>query len=159
MVPVVLTNKCSRQKSQHDFRTGQANEAYKLLERNTVIPVRQRLQDVLRCRVLPAEKPHVGNAQRYESVARLDLADDAERRGLLGSGFIRATAAARAEDNGYSLVLVERPREIGSSCAFVIGMCNHEQDVRFVALDRKSTRLNSSHQIISYAVFCLKKKK
>src|SRR5260363_47848 len=27
------------------------------------------------------------------------------------------------------------------------------------AADRKSTRLNSSHQIISYAVFCLKKKK
>src|SRR5207244_10601947 len=27
-----------------------------------------------------------------------------------------------------------------------------------VARDRKSTRLNSSHQIISYAVFCLKKK-
>src|SRR5258708_285500 len=26
------------------------------------------------------------------------------------------------------------------------------------AKDRKSTRLNSSHQIISYAVFCLKKK-
>src|SRR5947208_6568834 len=26
------------------------------------------------------------------------------------------------------------------------------------ALDRKSTRLNSSHQIISYAVFCLKTK-
>src|SRR5258708_40292525 len=28
-----------------------------------------------------------------------------------------------------------------------------------MAIDRKSTRLNSSHQIISYAVFCLKKKK
>src|SRR5690242_21127602 len=27
------------------------------------------------------------------------------------------------------------------------------------ALDRKSTRLNSSHMSISYAVFCLKKKK
>src|SRR5258708_24276787 len=27
-----------------------------------------------------------------------------------------------------------------------------------VYVDRKSTRLNSSHQIISYAVFCLKKK-
>src|SRR5438552_4800771 len=27
-----------------------------------------------------------------------------------------------------------------------------------VEVDRKSTRLNSSHQIISYAVFCLKKK-
>src|SRR5947208_12330680 len=29
---------------------------------------------------------------------------------------------------------------------------------RFGFEDRKSTRLNSSHQIISYAVFCLKKK-
>src|SRR5207244_8889832 len=28
-----------------------------------------------------------------------------------------------------------------------------------IGRDRKSTRLNSSHQIISYAVFCLKKKK
>src|SRR5205085_10502702 len=32
-------------------------------------------------------------------------------------------------------------------------------DVRAVARDRKSTRLNSSHSQISYAVFCLKKKK
>src|SRR5205807_9267234 len=30
---------------------------------------------------------------------------------------------------------------------------------RFVGRDRKSTRLNSSHLVISYAVFCLKKKK
>src|SRR5207244_12606744 len=30
--------------------------------------------------------------------------------------------------------------------------------LREECLDRKSTRLNSSHQIISYAVFCLKKK-
>src|SRR5256885_6313439 len=29
----------------------------------------------------------------------------------------------------------------------------------FVGPDRKSTRLNSSHLVISYAVFCLKKKK
>src|SRR2546429_6829913 len=29
----------------------------------------------------------------------------------------------------------------------------------FAGLDRKSTRLNSSHGYISYAVFCLKKKK
>src|SRR2546422_1328745 len=31
--------------------------------------------------------------------------------------------------------------------------------LRIVAIDRKSTRLNSSHGYISYAVFCLKKKK
>src|SRR5256885_10152581 len=30
--------------------------------------------------------------------------------------------------------------------------------VEFFRLDRKSTRLNSSHLVISYAVFCLKKK-
>src|SRR5207248_10914704 len=29
----------------------------------------------------------------------------------------------------------------------------------FIEADRKSTRLNSSHRTISYAVFCLKKKK
>src|SRR5258708_39862496 len=34
-----------------------------------------------------------------------------------------------------------------------------EAAARGIETDRKSTRLNSSHQIISYAVFCLKKKK
>src|SRR5258708_27417760 len=31
-------------------------------------------------------------------------------------------------------------------------------EAHYLMADRKSTRLNSSHQIISYAVFCLKKK-
>src|SRR5260221_2221142 len=31
-------------------------------------------------------------------------------------------------------------------------------NLRFSPTDRKSTRLNSSHTVISYAVFCLKKK-
>src|SRR5437762_4870744 len=31
--------------------------------------------------------------------------------------------------------------------------------LRWTRIDRKSTRLNSSHRCISYAVFCLKKKK
>src|SRR5689334_24531412 len=31
--------------------------------------------------------------------------------------------------------------------------------IEFIQGDRKSTRLNSSHSSISYAVFCLKKKK
>src|SRR2546429_2994220 len=33
------------------------------------------------------------------------------------------------------------------------------EKARRLAIDRKSTRLNSSHGYISYAVFCLKKKK
>src|SRR2546422_4328960 len=40
------------------------------------------------------------------------------------------------------------------------GGVGHAQDLRLDDLpDRKSTRLNSSHGYISYAVFCLKKKK
>src|SRR5437764_6283193 len=38
-----------------------------------------------------------------------------------------------------------------------VGLAWREQDRRDE--DRKSTRLNSSHRCISYAVFCLKKKK
>src|SRR6266536_6416110 len=40
---------------------------------------------------------------------------------------------------------------IGRNCRMPISALEH--------LDRKSTRLNSSHEWISYAVFCLKKKK
>src|SRR5438034_7619614 len=48
-----------------------------------------------------------------------------------------------------------------------VGMCFFLNGVSYVAViacllamrDRKSTRLNSSHTVISYAVFCLKKKK
>src|SRR2546430_12729021 len=41
-----------------------------------------------------------------------------------------------------------------------LGACPHDADRAHdpAARDRKSTRLNSSHSQISYAVFCLKKK-
>src|SRR5258708_10669646 len=38
------------------------------------------------------------------------------------------------------------------------GLVEHRGKIVAGRIDRKSTRLNSSHQIISYAVFCLKKK-
>src|SRR2546430_11044525 len=45
----------------------------------------------------------------------------------------------------------------------IVAGSTHDRDERWVAeswlRDRKSTRLNSSHSQISYAVFCLKKKK
>src|SRR5438034_3601534 len=44
-----------------------------------------------------------------------------------------------------------------SSAAAVVGP--FAPSARILHLDRKSTRLNSSHTVISYAVFCLKKKK
>src|SRR5258708_27468564 len=63
----------------------------------------------------------------------------------------------------------------GGEAGFLVGACAQMEEqalankmtaperanraVILFARDRKSTRLNSSHQIISYAVFCLKKKK
>src|SRR2546430_4820961 len=41
----------------------------------------------------------------------------------------------------------------------IIGEAGPAADAELIAADRKSTRLNSSHSQISYAVFCLKKKK
>src|SRR5437660_4490139 len=43
-------------------------------------------------------------------------------------------------------------------CAAVVGNAETQRSLLLGILDRKSTRLNSSHVAISYAVFCLKKK-
>src|SRR5690625_7059742 len=51
-----------------------------------------------------------------------------------------------------ALLLDEVPGVVGG-----LGLDHHDRDV-VLDQDRKSTRLNSSHVAISYAVFCLKKK-
>src|SRR5438309_4101502 len=62
---------------------------------------------------------------------------------------------------------VQRHGALGAGCQQVLeahvgeGAAHHHLVVaaaRAVGVDRKSTRLNSSHSSISYAVFCLKKK-
>src|SRR3712207_8470631 len=60
-----------------------------------------------------------------------------------------ALAGAGREQRG----LVDQVGEVGAGEAG--GLAGERVDVE----DRKSTRLNSSHANISYAVFCLKKKK
>src|SRR2546422_7281587 len=48
----------------------------------------------------------------------------------------------------------------GAACASKERALNNKKSAkRAFLMDRKSTRLNSSHGYISYAVFCLKKKK
>src|SRR5207244_11750057 len=60
--------------------------------------------------------------------------------------------AATGLEGMSSLEVEKRPVvSTAAGCCYLIGAV--------IILDRKSTRLNSSHQIISYAVFCLKKKK
>src|SRR5258708_27717102 len=55
------------------------------------------------------------------------------------------------EDENSNAVISLHPRLMSHG--------NSEDAFGLYVEDRKSTRLNSSHQIISYAVFCLKKKK
>src|SRR5207244_9995037 len=61
---------------------------------------------------------------------------------------------------GVQVLIQERPEF--PPVLFPIRQCMRDRgpQIRTKPLqrDRKSTRLNSSHQIISYAVFCLKKK-
>src|SRR5256885_11870555 len=64
-------------------------------------------------------------------------------RSLGKNGYAAAVAACCAADHGTSA----SGRPVAMNCARL-------RSTR----DRKSTRLNSSHLVISYAVFCLKKK-
>src|SRR3712207_7289651 len=69
-------------------------------------------------------------------------------------------AIAQAEEHGYVSTLFGRRRQIPEIRAR--NWQTRKQGERFAIstiVDRKSTRLNSSHANISYAVFCLKKKK
>src|SRR5256885_10437227 len=59
----------------------------------------------------------------------------------LGGGIVRSHLHALQRDHAHARVL-QLARD---------QLCQ-------ITLDRKSTRLNSSHLVISYAVFCLKKK-
>src|SRR5258708_14956783 len=58
-----------------------------------------------------------------------------------------------------TIVGLNRLKKIGEDNGVTICMELLNSKVTPLSSDRKSTRLNSSHQIISYAVFCLKKKK
>src|SRR2546427_4102266 len=64
---------------------------------------------------------------------------------------------ALAHDAGLDPVEVRRRNLLRAPCITVNGARSRLR--RRTSTDRKSTRLNSSHSQISYAVFCLKKKK
>src|SRR5688500_19318062 len=81
---------------------------------------------------------------------------------LLGSLLLYATyqgvalvAAAPSLQIDHMVVRGHERLAAGEVLALVEGL----RGQNILAVDRKSTRLNSSHLVISYAVFCLKKKK
>src|SRR3712207_8531848 len=63
-------------------------------------------------------------------------------------------------DGGYFRGKIEGPsRDMRDARKVRFVIDDDDETVPSEILDRKSTRLNSSHANISYAVFCLKKKK
>src|SRR5207248_7520085 len=72
--------------------------------------------------------------------------------GYVFSGQIERLAARLASLGGWLLVVV-----LGAFAAYIVyKFIARQRFLRELRIDRKSTRLNSSHRTISYAVFCLK---
>src|SRR2546422_7178620 len=79
--------------------------------------------------------------------------------GVLGPALATGQDTAiviQPESAGVTVQPQELPRLVAEEA---IRLYNAPSTTRLVGRDRKSTRLNSSHGYISYAVFCLKKKK
>src|SRR5690606_41453061 len=89
------------------------------------------------------DRPDLVGSTDDAEVGTADVTQDRRRAGLLLGGHLAHGAQQRPRERHDELVTTgEAVRVINS-----------------LESDRKSTRLNSSHVKISYAVFCLKKKK
>src|SRR2546430_12146730 len=77
---------------------------------------------------------------------------------VIGAGAFVKVAAEPDADERADLMREEHEAEQCRHEARAEHQCNQRRRQRH-GRDRKSTRLNSSHSQISYAVFCLKKKK
>src|SRR2546430_11196132 len=84
-------------------------------------------------------------------------------RSLLGVGHVRELRADVAGVNVLQLCedvpeLHALRHRLRAAAGEELGIEIRRREAEVIQLDRKSTRLNSSHSQISYAVFCLKKK-
>src|SRR2546422_580614 len=66
---------------------------------------------------------------------------------------------ALGTSGNFSAVVRKEPLTLAITTSGVDKGLLESSQIVAVVIDRKSTRLNSSHGYISYAVFCLKKKK
>src|SRR3712207_8177718 len=96
--------------------------------------------------------PGVGKTSTLDTILRILVAKGV--RVLLAAPTGRA-AKRMTEQTGLEAKTIHRLLEIDPKHG---GFSKNEDNPLDCDLDRKSTRLNSSHANISYAVFCLKKK-
>src|SRR5256885_10604423 len=74
---------------------------------------------------------------------------------VVGAGPAGLTCAHQLALQGHEVVLFDARPKLGGLNEY--GLASYKTPGDFA--NRKSTRLNSSHLVISYAVFCLKKKR
>src|SRR5687768_3388123 len=105
---------------------------------------------------LPVTAYHVSTLLQVSNVAKQDqnmaLASELCERALFSFGRVVTNAFRQDMERGRARLNFRRPE----NRQFWLAGYHY---LRSLVRDRKSTRLNSSHGYISYAVFCLKKKK
>src|SRR3712207_737996 len=91
---------------------------------------------------------------RHLQTRALDILERAEE-----TGDLRTALAAISQARGNLELLGKLAGELDERPVINVLVSTEWATIRTAMIDRKSTRLNSSHANISYAVFCLKKKK
>src|SRR3712207_6898626 len=90
----------------------------------------------------------------YTTLFRSWMAVSSYGSGTKSSGVVRILKDLDTDISGRHVLIVEDIIDTGLTLSWLV----RNLSSRAPASDRKSTRLNSSHANISYAVFCLKKK-
>src|SRR5580704_3005363 len=122
VISVILADERARKKCENHFGTREPYETNELLQRGAVAPAGERLQHVLRSRIVAAEKPHIRDSERGESAPSFNFSNCAKRCGLFGAGFIRTTATVGAVYDADAFSFIHCPRQISGCSGFIIGM-------------------------------------
>src|SRR5437879_10272058 len=136
---------------------------------------REKLAGMARYKVQVIPKPKLCEALKASDYPCALLLDETQANQLGRFLSVNGYTIGTLERSGGTITATIRVRDIGSSgmaALFTLSSSNpgtaasvgetiaqRLNNVVRAAEDRKSTRLNSSHRCISYAVFCLKKKK
>src|SRR5690625_5960304 len=129
------------------------------LKDEELIEAKSRIDELLQ--EVEKSKANIGLIQRYR--AQINQLQ-AERKVMFtrADSLVKANERLMAERDSTTVALFDSQRKIDSLSLDNIELSKRIGKAMLVTarnLDRKSTRLNSSHVAISYAVFCLKKKK
>src|SRR2546427_2709661 len=92
-----------------------------------------------------------------EHIKAYEVNHHTEVRGIVSREKARAEAKAREHQLSRCHAYDRLEEMLADPDIHIVSLCTPHH--LHVPQDRKSTRLNSSHSQISYAVFCLKKKK